>query len=120
MIGTSRHVRVFVYARPADMRLGFDGLYARIRNELGVNPLSGDIFLFIGKDRRKAKAILWDGTGLLMYYKRLEKGLFAPLFEPEKCTAQLTLSELQLFFEGSMHVGRIPLSPAEFIPEIVA
>ena len=120
MIGSSRNVRVFVYTRPADMRLGFDGLYAHVRNELSADPLSGDIFLFIGKNRRKAKAILWDGTGLLLFYKRLEKGLFPPLFQHETHSVQLTLNELQLFFEGSVHVGRLKLSPDEFIPNLVA
>ncbi|MFM7203332.1 MAG: IS66 family insertion sequence element accessory protein TnpB [Myxococcota bacterium] len=120
MIGMSRQVRVFVYTRPTDMRLGFDGLYARVRSEFGANPLSGDIFLFIGKDRRKAKALLWDGTGLMLFYKRLEKGLFAPLFQQESPSVQLTLSELQLFFEGSIHVGRLKLSPEEFTPNLIA
>ncbi len=120
MIGSTRNIRAFVYVKPADMRLGFDGLYALIRNELKGNPLSGDIFLFIGKNRRRAKALLWDGTGLLLYYKRLEKGLFAPLFRSQNDPYELTLSELQLFFEGSSCVGKIELSPREFKPNIVA
>lgn len=120
MIGSSRNVRVFAFTRPADMRLGFDGLYAHVRNELSANPLSGDIFLFIGKNRRRAKALLWDGTGLLMYYKRLEKGLFPPLFQQESSSIQLTLSELQLFFEGSIHVGRLKLSPEECTLNLIA
>lgn len=120
MIGSTRHVRVLVYMKPADMRLGFDGLYALIRNELKGNPLSGDVFLFIGKNRRRAKAIFWDGTGLFLHYKRLEKGLFASLFGCHEVPLQLTMSELQLFFEGSSCVGTMPLSPREYIPNIVA
>lgn len=120
MIGNSRNIRVYVYTRPADMRLGFDGLYALICNELKGEPLSGDIFLFIGKQRQRAKAILWDGTGLILYYKRLEKGQFASLFGGESKCGQLTLSELQLFFEGSQVVGKVALSPKEFKPNLVA
>ena len=53
MIGSSRNVRVFVFTRPVDIRLGFDGLYVHGRNKLCANPLSGDIFLFIGKKQER-------------------------------------------------------------------
>ena len=120
MIGVSRNVRVFVYTQPTDMRLGFDALFARVKNELGSNPLSGDIFLFIGKDRRKAKALLWDGTGLMMYYKRLERTQFASFFSKATVPIQLTVSELQLFFDGCTYVGRIQLYPADLTANILA
>ncbi len=59
---------------------------------------------------------MWDGTGLCIYAKRLEEGRFASLWRDEKSTGlTLTVSELQLFLEGSALVGRMPLSPAPFV-----
>ena len=115
MIGSTRNIRVFVYRNPVDMRKGFDGLYGLVLQELGCNPLSGDIFLFISRNRKRAKALLWDGTGLCLYSKRLEKHCFAALWRnPTERKMELTLSELQLFLEGSKMCGKLPLSPAIF------
>jgi transposase len=114
MIGSTRMVRVFVYGAATDMRLGFDGLYGLVLGAFRKPPLSGDVFLFIGKDRRRAKALHWDGTGLCLYSKRLEKGRFAPLHRTDSRRRELTLSELSLFFEGSREIGRKTLSPPEF------
>ena len=115
MIGSTRSVRVYAYRRPVDMRRGFDGLYALVLEELGRDPLTGDIFVFISRDRRRAKALMWDGTGLCLFAKRLEKGRFACLEDGgERRELQMTVTELQLLLEGSPLVGRTPLSPAIF------
>ena len=59
---------------------------------------------------------MWDGTGLCIYAKRLEQGRFAALWREEHATTlTLTMSELQLFLEGSALVGRLTLSPAPFV-----
>jgi transposase len=120
VIFTTRNIKVYVYGRAADMRWGFDGLYARVVEAFGRPPLSGDVFLFIGKDLRRAKALMWDGTGLMMVSKRLEKNRFPALFRDKTRRAELTLSELALFFEGSKEVGRAALSPEEYKPNFVA
>lgn len=67
--------------------------------------------------RKRAKVLLWDGTGLCIYAKRLEQGRFACLWREPAAAAplRLTVSELQLFLEGSALVGRMPLSPAPFV-----
>jgi len=71
--------------------------------------------------RRRAKVLLWDGTGLCIYAKRLEEGRFADLARsPRAKTTRLTLTELQLFLEGSALVGRMPLSPAPFARSFLA
>ncbi len=67
MIGATRHVRVFAYTEPADLRKGFDGLYGLVTRELGRDPLSGEHFLFVNRTRTRAKVLLWDGTGLCVY-----------------------------------------------------
>jgi transposase len=112
MIGSTRSVRVFAYTLPTDMRKGFDGLYGMVASHLDHDPLSGDLFLFVAHNRRRAKVLMWDGTGLCLYAKRLEKGRFARLWAGEDSTTlQLTSSELALFLEGSKLVGRVPVSP---------
>ncbi len=118
MIGSTRNLRVFAYSGPADLRKGFDGLYGIVRAELDRDPLDGDCFLFVNRARSRAKVLLWDGTGLCIYMKRLEQGRFACLWEETKTEAsiELTMSELALFLEGSEVVGRISLSPEEIKP----
>ena len=112
MIGSTRQVAVYAYGAPVDMRKGFNGLNALVRD-----PLAGDFFVFANRTRKRAKVLLWDGTGLCIYAKRLEQGRFACLWrDPSTSTPlRLTMSELQLFLEGSALVGRVPLSPAPFV-----
>ena len=119
MIGLShsRALRVWAYAAPADLRAGYDGLYRLVQERLGADPLSGDYFLFVNRDRTRAKVLLWDGTGLCILMKRLERGRFACLWPAgADTTLALTTSELALFLEGSRAVGRIPLSPQKIVP----
>jgi transposase len=94
------------------MRKGFDGLFALVKHGLQRNPLSGDLFLFVNKPRTRAKVLYWDGTGLCVYAKRLEKGRFARLWEGSGAAAHLTVTELRLFLEGSALIGKVRLSPA--------
>ena len=118
MIGSTRQVTVYAFSQPADLRRGFDGLSALVRETLGRNELSGDLYLFVSRNRRRAKVLLWDGTGLCIYTKRLETGRFACLWgQKQSSQVRLTMSELQLFLEGSTLVGRIPLSPPAFVAE---
>ncbi|MGB5163610.1 MAG: IS66 family insertion sequence element accessory protein TnpB [Thermoanaerobaculia bacterium] len=112
MIGSTRSLRVFAYTLPTDMRKGFDGLYGMVSIHLDRDPLSGELFLFVARNRKRAKVLMWDGTGLCLYAKRLEKGQFAKLWAGEDTTAiELTTSELQLFLEGSRLVGKVAVSP---------
>ena len=120
MIGSTRQVAVYGYTAPVDMRKGFDGLFALVKRELARDPLSGDLYLFVSRSRRRAKVLLWDGTGLCIYAKRLEQGRFASLWKSETQTLELTINELQLFLEGSTLVGRMRLSPPAFVHENVA
>jgi transposase len=73
--------------------------------------LGGDLFLFAGKRRNGCKVLLWDGTGLCIFQKRLERGRFALLFRNDGKSVQLTASELAMFIEGCEIVGRRTLSP---------
>jgi transposase len=110
VIGSSRNVSVFAAPEPTDMRKGYDGLFAMARDVIRIDPLSGHVFLFVAKNRKRAKVLLWDGTGLCIYQKRLERGRFvAPWNRP---SLTMTTSELALFLEGSKAV-RANLSPAQ-------
>ena len=112
MIGSTRQLRVYAYGAPADLRKGFDGLCGLVLRELGRDPLSGDLFLFVNRRRTLAKVLLWDGTGLCIYSKRLEQGRFACLWRSAgRQRVSLTVSELALFLEGSVLVGAMELSP---------
>jgi transposase len=112
MITLGRTIRVWAYGRPTDLRKGYNGLSGIIRNELGRDVLSGDLFLFVNRRRRGCKVILWDGTGLCIFMKRLERGQFAELWTNEAGRpVRLTSSELALFIEGCMLVGKHTLSP---------
>jgi transposase len=118
MIGSTRQLSVYAYDAPVDLRKGFDGLSALVTQGLGRDPLSGDLFLFVNRERQRAKVLLWDGTGLCIYAKRLEQGRFACLWRPDSAsTMRLTMSELTLFLEGSTLVGKMALSPAAFVLE---
>ena len=113
MIALGPSVRAYALATAVDMRKGFEGLWGLATQKLGRDVLSGDLFLFLGRDRKRAKVLYFDGTGLCVLHKRLSKGRFAPLWRNSQGPElQLTLTELQLFLEGSEWVGRIPLSPA--------
>ena len=117
MIGSTRSIRVFVHRDPVDMRKQYDSLAAVVSGPLGGQVMSGDLFVFIGKTRKRAKVLYWDGTGLCLFAKRLEKGRFvAPWDRPGNGALMLTQTELALLIEGSDLVGRTPLSPSPFQP----
>ena len=109
VLGLSRRLRVFAYRRPTDMRKSFNTLAALV-GELGHDVLGGDAFVFVGRSQKRAKVLWFDGTGLCLLAKRLEKGRLAPLWE----RSELTTTELLLFLEGSTAVGRVALSPEAF------
>lgn len=71
--------------------------------------------MFANRTRKRAKVLLWDGIGMCIYAKRLEQGRFACLWREDGAkTLRLTLSEVQLFLEGSALVGCVALSAPSF------
>ncbi len=68
--------RYFLFKEPTDMRKSFDGLCGLVRNRLGQDPMSGDLFIFINKPRNRIKMLRWESGGFVLFYKRLEKGTF--------------------------------------------
>lgn len=92
--------RVFVYRQQIDFRAGFDKLSMHVREKMKMELLEGDIFLFLGKNRRRLKAICFDGTGLLMITKRLEKGRFMSVEDFEE--SELSVEELNYVISGGV------------------
>jgi transposase len=107
LISQGLQKQVWVFMRSIDMRMSYDGLYGLMKS-FHSNPLSGDLFLFLSKDRKKAKAMHWDGSGLVILMKRIERGRFADIL----ARGTMSMSEVSLFFEGAACV-RQRLSPPD-------
>lgn len=100
--------RVFGYPAPIDLRKGYDGLYGLVEQGLRRDPMCGDLYLFVNASRKLCKILLWDGSGLCIFQKRLTMGTFPRLWRDDDKALQLTQRELALFIEGSTYFERRP------------
>ena len=102
MLTLPSSVRIYVAAEPVDLRRGFDGLAAATRSLIGQSPLSGHLFVFLNRRRNRIKLLVWDRTGYLLLYKRLERGTFELPTQPAAGRRHLELDagELGLMLEG--------------------
>ncbi len=113
MIGSTRKLVVYAYSEPVDMRKGYNGLQALVDGELRHDVTDGHLYLFVARNRKRAKVLLWDGTGLCIFMKRMEVGQFvAPWL---RRVPTMTVSELALFLEGSHALKDQSLSPTPFL-----
>ena len=113
MIALNRRTKIFVCKQATDMRASYDSLFSKVKSVLQKDPFSGHLFLFVNGKRTSCKCLYWDGTGLVILSKRLEKGTFSkinPLFPGE---VVLTEAEFGLFFEGANLEKRFIDSPTE-------
>ena len=91
-------VRAYICRDPVDMRKAIDGLSYLVEPLLAQKPASGNLFVFVARDRSKVKILYWDRTGFALWYKRLERGRFpAPLLLARR---GLTLTELNAWLGG--------------------
>ena len=99
MISLAPGTKVFLACRPVDLRNGFDGLAAKAQQIIGADPFSGHLFLYRGKRGDYLKALYWDGSGLCLFAKRLEKGRFVwpPIVDG---AMTLTAAQLALLIEA--------------------
>ena len=101
MLHLSKEQEYWLYGEETDMRKGFDSLCGIVKDQMQANVLSGSIFIFINKRRNQIKLLYWEGDGLSMYYKRLEKGTYEI---PEKGTTnksiQMRQDQLQFILSG--------------------
>lgn len=77
MLAFPHSVRIFVALEPVDMRKQYDGLWCAAQSQLGEDPKQGAVFCFTNRDRTRLKLLYWDGTGVWVLAKRLEKGRFS-------------------------------------------
>ncbi|SRR5690606_19998427 len=97
MLSLSSSCRYFIYRKQADMRKGFDGLSGLVRDGLGKDPLSGDVFIFFNRRRTQVKMLLWERDGFSIYYKRLERGSYEL---PMHDSTELRADDLLLILQG--------------------
>ena len=95
-------VEIYVCLSPTDMRRSFDSLAGSVVREMGKNPLSGHLFVFINKRGSMMKILFWDRTGYCQYYKRLENGsITVPLpGSDDTRSVSIALEELRLILDG--------------------
>ena len=87
MIHPTGATRVFLVCGVTDMRMGFNGLYAIVEHQLRQDPMSGHLFAFCNRKKNRLKVLGWDGTGLWICAKRLEKGRFSWPEDKDGCNA---------------------------------
>jgi len=99
VLGLSRAIRFYVVAGPTDMRKSFNGLSAVVENHLDQDPLSGHVFAFCNRRKNRVKLLVWDGSGLWVSAKRLEKGTFAwP--QSDAVSVEMSSEEVTLILGG--------------------
>ena len=100
MFGLGPATKIYIGVESVDMRKGFDGLYGLVRDRLGHDPLSGHLFLLANRERTRLKVLVWDGSGLWVCAKRLEKGRFRwPAAKDGHC-AVMRPEELAMLVNG--------------------
>jgi transposase len=97
-----RGVDIYLGTEPIDLRWGFDRLCGAVTERIGRRPRSGAVFVFFGRRRHAMKVFYYDGTGLCVFYKRLDKGTFRfPIsYDGASRTVVLTERELDDLFAG--------------------
>ena len=99
MIGLPSGTRIWLAAGRTDMRRGFDGLAALAQSALDQEPFSGHVFVFRGRRGDIIKLLWWDGQGMCLFAKRLEKGRFIwP--QAQSGSVSLTPAQLSMLLEG--------------------
>jgi transposase len=99
MFGLNAHQRYFLFPEAVDMHKSFDGLRGKVTQQMGKDVMSGDVYIFLGRDLSRIKLLVWEAGGFVLYYKRMEAGTFA-LPQSGKGSISLTYSELCLLIEG--------------------
>lgn len=99
MISPSNTYKIYLATEPVDFRKGMDGLASLVSSNFDLDPFSGAFFIFRSKGKDRMKILLWDGTGLILVYKRIEgKGFVWPKISDG--TLQLTKAQFEALFEG--------------------
>lgn len=102
MLSFTGSLKVFLAVEPCDLRKSFNGLHALVTEQLGEDPRTGALFVFTNRRHTRLKILLFDGTGLWVCTKRLEKGTFSwpRSVEPATTKLRLTPEALALLTDG--------------------
>lgn len=93
--------RIWLAAEPTDMRCSFDRLAERVRTVIGQDPLGNALFVFRSRSGDRLKILCWDRDGFVLWYKRLEAGVFKlPRVSPGSRSVELRASELAMILDG--------------------
>ncbi len=116
MIGPTGAVRVMIATKPVDFRKGAEGLAALVRETMAADPFSGAVYVFRAKRADRIKLVFWDGTGLCLFAKRLEDGIFRwPKIEDG--VMRLSAAQLSALLEGldwrRVHEARETVTPMQ-------
>jgi transposase len=100
-LDSAQDARIWLAAEPTDMRCGFDRLAERVRGVIGQDPLSNSFFVFRSRRGDRLKILLWDRDGFVLWYKRLETGVFKlPRVTADARSVELRASELAMILDG--------------------
>jgi transposase len=109
-------LRVFIYSEYVDLRAGFDKLSMFVKEKMSQELVDGDLFLFLGHNHKRLKAICYDGTGLLLIAKRMERGRFMGLEDLEE--KEITVNELDWLLRGAVvRRAKFGVMPESLIPK---
>jgi len=97
----TEETRIWLAAEPTDMRCGFDRLAERVRSVIGQDPLGDSLFIFRSRRGDRLKLLMWDRDGFILWYKRLEAGVFKlPRVKDGARSVELRASELAMILDG--------------------
>lgn len=101
MFALTSSMNYYLCPHYVDMRKGLYSLYQLVKSDIGRNPLSGEVFLFLGKNRDTLKILHWQKDGFILYIKKLEKGQFeVPRFNPGNGSYEMKWATFVLIIEG--------------------
>jgi transposase len=101
MLQLSSSVKYYWYNGAADMRKSFDALCGIVNQHMQLNILQGGVYIFVNKKRNQIKLLTWDGDGLAIYYKRLEKGEYElPVLNTGNQSDSIDMEQIQLILQG--------------------
>ena len=100
MLSVGGRAKIFLCREPVDFRKAHDGLVAIVRDDLGEDVFTGDLFVFLNKRRDRVKLLVWDRNGLWLHYKRLERGTFRWVAVGDTSTVRMSRAELSMLLEG--------------------
>jgi transposase len=118
MLSFSPAVRIYLHRLPVDMRKSFDGLFAIVKNELGMDVRNGGLFMFINLRRNRVKLMYWDKDGIAIWQKRLERGSFQhPQPNDQAKHLLIDASELHLLLSG-IELSSVKRRKRYVVPEL--